>query len=282
MMLSAAVTSETTHNCATRLKKTWKELSHGIDHNFTCFRKDCVKKTPFKIMETYFPKIFYLARYKIILKMTSVIVDKTLYQNVEYVLKELQKKFKNRTLRMDDFEIDVSILCTDSFINDAETNDELGTDLELDFEGGEIKMTSSRRNTPPLVVKQLSKGEIEFREQMDMLMSMFEQETKQLDSKLENERRRIQKKYQASIRQEVQLRTNQLHDTINNLKDRVELLEREMDDLTINFKKEKKVLEDIFQQQLEADRTEMKMKLLHMRMSNSSVSLNEEWQRTKI
>ena len=216
--------------------------------------------------------------------MKSVIVDETLYQNVEFVLKELQKKFKNRTLRMDDFEIDISALCTDNFVNDAETNDELGTDLELDFEGGEIKMTSSRKNSPPMIVKQLTKGEIEFREQMDMLMSMFEQETKQLDSKLDNERRRIQKKYQANIRYEVQLRTNQLHDTINNLKDRVELLEREMDDLSISFKKEKKNLENIFQQQLESERTEMKMELLQMKMNNGNggVLNNEEWHHTKI
>lgn len=215
--------------------------------------------------------------------MTSVVVDETLYQNVEFVLKELQKKFKSRTLRMDDFEIDMSTLCTDNFINNAETNDELGTDLELDFEGGEIKMTSNRKTSPPLIVKQLSKGEIEFREQMDMLMSMFEQETKQLDSKLDNERRRIQKKYQANIRYEVQLRTNQLHDTINNLKDRVELLEREMDDLSVSFKNEKKSLESIFQQQLESERTEMKMKLLQLKMSNGTVGgLNKEWQHTKI
>ena len=208
----------------------------------------------------------------------SVVVDKTLYQNVEYVLKELEKKFKNRTLRMDDFDIDVSVLCTDNFINDSEANDELGTELELDFDGGEIKMTSTRKNTPPLVLKQLSKEEVQFREQMDMLMSMFEQETKLLDSKLENERRRIQKKYQAGIRHEVQQRTNQLHDTINNLKDRVELLESEVDDLTTSFKREKKGLEDIFQRQLEAERNEMKIKLIQMKL-NGNENL-DEWQKT--
>ena len=57
-----------------------------------------------------------------------------------------------------------------------------------------------------------------------------------------------------------------------------------MDDLSISFKKEKKNLENIFQQQLENERTEMKMELLQMKMNNGNGGGldNEEWQHTKI
>uniref|UniRef100_A0A7M5XCL4 Uncharacterized protein n=1 Tax=Clytia hemisphaerica TaxID=252671 RepID=A0A7M5XCL4_9CNID len=201
--------------------------------------------------------------------MTSIYVDKTLYQNVDYVLKELQKKFKNRTLRMSDFEINVSKLCDEDFsTEDQMMSSDLGTDLELDFDGGEIKMTSSRKSTSPLV-KQLSKEEMEFRDHMETIMSVFENETKQLDSKIDTERKRIQKKYQANLNIEVQKRTLQLNETIKNLKNRIEVLESEMDELVISFKQEKKGLDELYQ-------NEMKRKLLQLKMNN------DDWPKTKV
>ena len=201
--------------------------------------------------------------------MTSVCVDKTLYQNVDYFLKELQKKFKNRTLRISDFEIDVSKLCDENFSSEDQImSGDLGTDLELDFDGGEIKMTSLRKSTPPLV-KQLSKEEMEFRDHMETIMSVFENETRQLDSKIETERKRIQKKYQMNLNTEVQKRTSQLNETIKNLKNRIEVLESEMDELVISFKKEKKGLDELYQ-------NEMNKKLLQLKMNK------DDWPKTKI
>ena len=145
---------------------------------------------------------------------------------------------------------------------------DLGTDLELDFDGGEIKMTSLRKSTSPLV-KQLSKEEMAFRDHMETIMSVFENETRQLDSKIETERKRIQKKYQMNLNTEVQKRTSQLNETIKNLKNRIEVLESEMDELVISFKKEKKGLDELYQ-------NEMNKKLLQLKMNK------DDWPKTKI
>jgi hypothetical protein len=225
----------------------------------------------------------------------SVIVDKVLCENVEYLLQTLQRKFKSKTLKISDFEIDdISFLCDENYVEINELEQKSGLDnfedFELDFQDGEVKMTSSKR-TPPLV-KTLSKDEIEFREHMDRIMTMFENETRQLDYKIENERQRMHKKYQTKLLDEVQTRTNHLTDTIKNLRNRVQALEADMGELVMSFEEEKKNLEEFYLKKMESDRNEMKMKMIQLKLSNKQNNNNKsstipndtngEWQKTKI